>query len=158
MHSGMQNAPLELTPSAPASAGHSDTVRAVVGYWSTGGAWRVASGSSDSSLRIWEAPDLGAAAVELTAPGPYHLFSRVRGKPPLQFRCELSEGARFVAVAAQAKMSPDVVLGRLLSPTSVVAVDVRNAHPSRWPDARRRDVIVDCRACAPSVCVCAPRC
>ena len=63
----MQDKPIELTPSAPASAGHSDTVRAVAGYWSTGGAWRVASGSSDSTLRIWEAPDSGGAPVELAA-------------------------------------------------------------------------------------------
>ena len=54
-----------LEPSAPASsAGHSDTVRAVVSFWSTAGAWRVASGSSDHTLRIWEAQEAGAP-VEL---------------------------------------------------------------------------------------------
>ena len=55
----------ELTPSAPASAGHSDTVRAVVGFWGPNGAWRVASGSSDRTLRIWEVQEEADAPVEL---------------------------------------------------------------------------------------------
>ena len=75
---------------------------------------------------------MGRAAAELAA-GTYHLFSRVRGKPPLRFKCELREGPGLVAVPVAADgQLPDVVRGEFLTPSAAVAVDVRNVHPSRW--------------------------
>ena len=89
---------------------------------------------------------IGAVPVALDGPATYRLFSRVRGKPALRFRCELREPSPKkppVAVAfgtgEQDRAGlPDVVHGKLLSPASAVAIDVRNPSPSSWLRIRAR--------------------